>query len=274
MTSGSAVAEKTVALAGLGAIGLEIARGLEAGIPGLKLVAVSEANTGRAEAILAGFRHPPKLMSFVELATADIVIEALPAAIFDDIAVPVIEAGKMLIPCSVGALLTRGALIERARQTGARIVAPTGAIAGLDAVRAIAQGPIDSAIMESRKPPKGLAGVPYLVAQGIDVETITQAQMVFDGSAADAARHFPANANVAAALALAGIGPERTRVQIWADPATERNTHKILVEAPSARLTVIVENLPSETNPRTSKLAPLSILACLSGLVGTMKVGS
>jgi aspartate dehydrogenase len=165
-------------------------------------------------------------------------------------------------------------LVERARETGARIIVPTGALLGLDAVRAAAEGPVESVTIETRKPPRGLAGAPYLEQNGIDVAAITTATRVFAGNAFDAARGFPANVNVAAALALAGIGPERTMVEIWADPGVTRNTHTIRVEAAAARLTMTIENVPSEENPRTGKITPLSILACLRGLVSTLKVGS
>jgi aspartate dehydrogenase len=165
-------------------------------------------------------------------------------------------------------------LVERARATGARIIVPTGAILGLDAVRAAAEGDVDSVTIETRKPPRGLAGAPYLEENGIDVGAIATATRVFVGTALDAARGFPANVNVAAALALAGIGPERTMVEIWADPAATRNTHTIRVASSAARLTMTIENVPSEDNPRTGKITPLSILACLRGLTSTLKVGS
>ncbi len=97
---------------------------------------------------------------------------------------------------------------------------------------------------------------------------------MFEGNAYDAAAGFPANVNVAAALALAGVGPERTTVRIWADPGVTRNIHTVRVESDAARLTMTVENVPSEVNPRTGKLTALSVLACLRGLSSTLKVGS
>jgi aspartate dehydrogenase len=178
------------------------------------------------------------------------------------------------VPSSVGALLPLMHLVERARETGARIVVPTGALLGLDAVRAAAEGEVTSVTIETRKPPSGLAGAPYLVENNIEVTGVTSAKLVFKSNAFDAARGFPANVNVAAALALAGIGPERTMVEIWADPGVTRNTHTIRVEAAAARLTMTIENVPSEENPRTGKITPLSILACLRGLTSTLKVGS
>jgi aspartate dehydrogenase len=264
----------TVAIAGLGAIGLSLARRLDAGVEGLRLVSASARDRARARANVAGFAHPPEIVDLDALAQADIVVEAAPAAIFEQIAVPAIEAGRIFVPSSVGALLPRLHLVDRARKSGARIIVPTGALLGLDAVRACAEGEVESITIETRKHPRGLAGAPYLARHGIDVAAITTPTVVFEGNALDAAAGFPANVNVAAALALAGIGPLRTRVRIWADPGVDRNIHTIRVEADAARLTMTVENVPSEANPRTGKLTALSVLACLRGLTATLKIGS
>jgi len=265
----------SVAIGGLGAIGAHLAQALDAGVEGLRLVAVAARDHDKARRRLAGFRTVPEILPLGALGEhADIVVEAAPAAVFEEIAAAAIARGRIFVPSSVGALLPRMHLVEAARRSGARIVVPTGALLGLDAVRAAAEGPVESVTMETRKPPRGLEGAPYLVERGIDVLGIAKATRVFQGNAFDAARGFPANVNVAAALALAGIGPERTMVEIWADPGVTRNTHTIRVEAAAARLTMTIENVPSEENPRTGRITPLSILACLRGLTSTLKVGS
>ena len=264
----------TVAIGGLGAIGLPVARALDRGVDGLRLIAVSVRDRAKARNNLAGFASPPKLVALEELAEADVVVEAAPAAVFEQIAVAAIARGRIFVPSSVGALLPRMHLVERGKETGARIIVPTGALLGLDAVRACAEGEVSSITIESRKPPRGLLGAPYLDEKKIDVRAVNGPTVIFEGNAFDAAAGFPANVNVAAALALAGIGPERTTVRIWADPGVDRNIHTIRVEAAAARLTMTVENVPSETNPRTGKLTPLSVLTCLRGLTATLKVGS
>lgn len=264
----------TVGIAGLGAIGLHLARTLDAGVEGLRLAAVSARDLTKARRNTAGFKAPPVVVTNAELAACDVVVEAAPAAAFEEIAVAAIAAGRIFVPSSVGALLPRMHLVDRARDSGARIIVPTGALLGLDAVRAAAEGEVASVTIETRKPPRGLEGAPYLKKHAIDVLAITTATRIFEGNAFDAAQGFPANVNVAAALALAGIGPERTMVEIWADPGVTRNTHTIRVEAAAARLTMTIENVPSEENPRTGKITPLSILACLRGLTSTLKVGS
>jgi len=265
----------TVGIAGLGAIGLTLAKALDAGVEGLRLVAVAARDRDKARAAVAGFASPPVVTDVADLAgLADVVVEAAHAAAFEAIVSPAIEAGRIAVVSSVGALLPRMQLVERARETGARIIVPTGALLGLDAVRAAAEGKVESVTLVTRKPPRGLAGAPYLEQHGIDVTTITTPTRVFAGSAREGAIGFPANVNVAAALALAGIGPDRTRLEIWADPTVTRNTHTVTVEADTVRLTMTIENVPSEENPRTGKITPLSLLACLRGLTATLKVGT
>src|SRR6185436_11921194 len=118
---------------------------------------------------------------------------------------------------------------------GGQIVVPTGALIGLDAVTAAAEGKIQSVKMVTRKPLNGLAGAPFLIENNIDITGITEPLKIFEGTAREAAKGFPANLNVAVALSLAGIGPDRTRLEIWADPALTRNVHRVEVESDSAR---------------------------------------
>ena len=150
---------------------------------------------------------------------------------------------------------------------------PSGALLGLDAVCAAAEGQIHSVQMTTRKPPKGLAGAPYLVENRIQVDNVREPLRVFSGSARDAAKGFPANVNVAVALSLAGIGPDRTRIDIWADPGVTRNTHRIQVESDSARIDMTIENIPSE-NPKTGRITALSVIAALRKIHAPLRVGT
>jgi aspartate dehydrogenase len=164
-------------------------------------------------------------------------------------------------------------LIALAKQKGGQIVVPTGALIGLDAMTAAAVGTIHSVQMVTRKPLKGLDGAPYLVEHNIEIKDITTPLKIFDGTAREAARGFPANLNVAVALSLAGIGADRTRVEIWADPTVTRNTHRIEVDADSARFSMTIENIPSE-NPKTGLITALSVIACLRKLNAPLRVGT
>ena len=127
--------------------------------------------------------------------------------------------------------------------------------------------------METRKPPRGLAGAPWIAQQRIDLDAIRTETLIFEGPATEACRAFPANVNVVAALSLAGIGPERTRIRIFAVPGLARNTHRVRVEGEFGALTIEIENVPSE-NPRTGKLSYLSAIAMLRELGASVQVGN
>ena len=271
----SALKNLRVGLAGLGGVGLEVARKLiDSAVPGLTLAAVSVRDADKAR------RNLPQLGDMIALRTykaladdCDIVVECLPPEHFRDIALSAIDQGRLFMPLSVAQLLDNWDLVARAKEKGARILVPTGALIGLDAVRAAAEGNIKSVTMITRKPPGGLDGAPHLVKNNISVKNLNEPLKVFDGSARDGARGFPANVNVAAALSLAGIGPDKTRLEIWADPALTRNTHRIEVESEVARFSMSIEGVPS-ANPRTGKIVALSTLAALRGLVSELKVGT
>ena len=264
-----------VAIGGLGAIGRQIAERLDVGIDGLTLVSVSANRVERAQRYLETFDRSIPVLQLADLAdSADVVIECEPAAVFGSVAESAIARGRIFIPSSIGALLNHWHLIEAAHRSGARIIAPSGALLGLDAVRAAAEGTIHRVTMVTRKPPTGLAGSPYLIENHIDVENLNQPLRVFSGSAAQGIKGFPANVNVAVALGIAGIGPERTELEIWADPTIDRNTHSIRVEADSARFELKMENIPSEENPRTGRIVALSVIATLRRLVATLTVGT
>ena len=260
-----------VAIAGYGAIGKAIGRHLLAGIPGLSLAAVGVRNHAAARSALPETVTVGDIGALATL--ADIIVECAPASVLPEIAEPALRAGRSVVVLSCGALLERPELIELARAHRGRILVPTGALLGLDAVAAAAEGTIESVRMITRKPPGGLAGAPHLLRHGITVDGLTEAKLVFEGSAREAARGFPANVNVAAALALAGIGPDRTQIAIWADPAVSRNVHQIEVEADSARFSLKIENVPSE-NPRTGRITALSVVALLRKLRSPLAVGT
>ncbi len=265
----------TVGVAGLGAVGRPVAHALARGVDGLTLVAVSSRDLDRARTRMAEIAPDVPAVPAPDLPEhAEIIVECVPKAAFSEVAEPVVDAGKTLVTVSGAALLVHPDIIDRARQTGARIVLATGALLGLDAVRAAAEGEIREVRMITRKPPMSLAGAPYLEDNRISIEGLSGPLRVFEGSAREGAAGFPANVNVAAALGLAGIGPDRTRLEIWADPALERNTHEIIVDADSARLAMKIENAPSQENPGTGRITALSVIAALRGLVAPLKVGT
>ena len=265
-----------VAIGGFGAIGKTVAAALDQGIEGLTLAAVSARDTARTAAAMAGFAKPAPVVPLGRLwEDADIVVECAPAQHLRDIAEPALANGRTLVTLSCGALLDNFDLVELARRGGGRILVPTGALLALDAVQAAALGGgIARVQMTTRKPPGGLEGAPYLVENQIRVTGLDEAKLVFSGTAREAARGFPANVNVAAALAMAGLGPDRTMIDIWADPAVDRNIHRIEVEADAARFSFQIENVPSVENPKTGRMTPLSVIALLKKLTSPLAIGT
>ncbi|MDR7419630.1 MAG: aspartate dehydrogenase [Armatimonadota bacterium] len=265
-----------IGLAGFGAIGRRVAVLVEQGLPGAALAAITSRDLDSARASARELlRNVPPVTSLDEaVARADVIVEAAPAAAFPAIAAAVLGRGKTLLAVSVGALLDRQEeYTAAAARHGGRIHIASGAIGGLDAIAAAREGRIESVTMVTRKPPRGLAGAPYLEQHRIDVMALEQPAVVFDGTAREATRGFPANVNVAVAVSLAGIGPDRTRVRIIADPTVTRNTHDVEVTGDFGRLTVHIENTPS-ANPRTGVLTAQSVVATLRKLISPVRIGT
>ena len=270
----STQAPARIAIAGLGAVGIAVANALDKGIDGLTLTAVSARDKDAARRRLAKLGNQVEVVDIADLEPrADIVIECAPAELLPAIAAPFLEKGKKVVVLSCGALLKHENLIDLARKHGGQIVVPTGALIGLDAVTAAAEGKIQSVTMVTRKPVKGLLGAPFLEENNIRIEDIKEPLRIFKGTPRDAAVGFPANLNVSVALSLAGIGPDQTSLEIWADPALTRNTHTIEVVSDSASFTMSIANIPSE-NPKTGRITALSVIAYLRKLNAPLRVGT
>ncbi len=261
-----------VGVVGLGAIGRPLVRALDEGIAGLRLAGATARDREKAERFLKSLGTPAPFLSLAELIQAsDLVVEASTQAhLREEIAPRTLAAGKHLVVLSCGGLIGRQDWVDLAAARGCRIYVPSAAIAGLDGVKGARVGAIDSVTMETRKPPRGLAGAPWIESQKIDLDAITRETLIFDGTATEACRAFPANVNVVAALSLAGIGPDKTRIRIFASPEQPLNRHRITVQGEFGRLSIEIENVPSE-NPRTGKLSYLSTIAFLRDLSATLR---
>ena len=264
-----------VGIVGLGAIGRQLCLALDEGIPGLQLAGATARDREKAERFLSSLRAPAPFLSLDDLVQAsDLVVEASTQAhLREAIAPRTLGAGKDLVVLSCGGLLGRQDWVDLAAAKGCRILVPSAAIAGLDGVKGARVGTISSVTMETCKPPRGLAGAPWIEERKIDLDAITKETLIFEGPATEACRAFPANVNVVAALSLAGIGPERTRIRIFAVPELATNQHRITVQGEFGRLSVEIENVPSE-NPRTGRLSYLSTIALLRDLSATLRVGT
>ena len=264
-----------VGIIGYGTIGRVVARALDAGIDGMRLAAVATGRRDKAAAAMAELAQPVEIMSIAAVADCcDIVVDCAPKAVFNEIAETALGRGRILVTVSGAGILANPDIEDLARTNGGRVILATGALLGLDAVRAAAEGQINEVRMITRKPPNALKDAPHIIDNDINLDGLNGAVKVFEGSAREGAMAFPANVNVAAALGLAGVGADATRLEVWADPHLQRNTHAIEVDADSARFTLNIENVQSPENPGTGKITALSVIACLRGMTAPMKIGS
>jgi aspartate dehydrogenase len=265
---------KSIGIVGCGTIGRALIEAVENGKLAVRVAGVSSRTEKSARDFLSRFKSAPPYLSVADLvAASDLVVEAAGGSVVPGLAREVFAAGKDLMVISVGALLDHPEIIEKSRETGCRLYVPSGAIAGLDGIKSACVGPITHVTMTTRKPPSGLEGAPYLLEHGISLADLTEEKEVFSGSARQACKGFPANVNVSAAVSLAGIGPDRTRIRILAVPGLKRNCHDIEVEGEFGRLHLHIENVPTE-NPKTGKLTAFSIVRSVQDVVDPVRIGT
>lgn len=191
--------------------------------------------------------------------------------------VPLLEAGVGVVVLSAGALVDaalRQAAECAAAASGALLYVPSGGIGGLDALKAACLAGVDEVTIQVAKPPAAWKGIPYVEARGIDLDGLRAARTLFEGPAREGIPHFPQNVNIAAVVSLAGIGTERTRLKVVADPALALNTHTIHVAGRAGRFSIVLENVPAPENPKTSWLACYSALAALKALASRIRYGT
>ncbi|HZA07048.1 MAG TPA: aspartate dehydrogenase [Nitrososphaeraceae archaeon] len=265
---------KAVALIGCGTIGKELALAVDSGrIENAYVVALFDKEEHAAKELSSRLHNNnPQIFSdfkdFISSASfreTDIVVEAASQDAVNNFCKIIVESGKSLVIMSVGALANQtllSELLDNASHNRSHIYVPTGAIAGIDAIRSV-KHLIDSVTLSTTKNPKALSGAPFFDESGLDLFKLNQKTLVYEGSAADAVKKFPSNVNVAAVLGLASIGLEKTRVNVIVDPNIDINQHEIAVKGKFGEITISVRNVPSITNPKTSFLAVLSAIECL-----------
>jgi len=265
---------KSIGIVGCGAIGRALLKAVEEGKLKVRVAGVTSRTEKSARAFLATLHNPPLYLDLTSLIPrSDLIVEAAGGAVVRELAEKVFAAGKDLMIISVGALLDHPEIIDRARVSGCRLFLPSGAIAGLDGIKSACVGAVSSVTITTRKPPEGLEGAPYLVKKKILLTGLREEREVFSGSAREACRGFPANVNVSGAVSLAGLGPDKTTVRILAVPGLKRNCHDIDVAGEFGRLSVRVENVPTE-NPRTGRLAALSIIRSIQDAADSVHIGT
>ena len=251
-----------VALVGCGNIGADLCIALQKGNIPAVISALTDVDRERAYVLKRTFQLRASVCSLDDAANkSDFLIECAGAGAVKEVVEAAIEHKKDCLIMSVGALMSQPELLEQAREHKVQVRIPSGALCGLDGVRAAMEAGLHSVVLTTRKPPKGLVGAPYLVENQIDVENISEEMVVFEGNALEAVKAFPANVNVAGALSLMGMGPKETMVRVIADPNALENSHQIVAEGAFGRLEATTRNLPSPRNPKSSYLASLSACA-------------
>jgi len=221
----------------------------------------------------------PFVVGLEALAAArpEAVVEAASHDAVRQYAEALLERGISLVALSGGALCDdalRDRLERAAAKNRALLYVPSGGIGGLDALKAVCLAGADEVSIAVTKPPVAWKGIPYVEKLGIDLDRLRSATVLFDGSAREGVPHFPANVNIAAVLSMAGIGFDRTRLKVVADPALKFNTHFIVVRGKTGRIDIKFESLAMPENPKTSMLACFSALAAIRELGRSARYGS
>ena len=264
-----------VGIVGFGSIGSEVAKALINGVEDFSLYGITSRSKSNAQERIAKLDKNIKIYDLETLVdNCEIIIDCAPKAAFRDIATKCINKERKLITVSGSGILDNLDLEELAKTKNSQIILATGAILGLDALRAAAESNINSVTMTTRKPPNALSNAPFVINNNIQLNNLLEPKLIFKGSATEGAKAFPANVNVAAAVGLAGIGANKTKLEIWADPNLKRNTHKVQVDSDSAIFEMSIQNVQTPENPGTGKITGLSVIACLRGLKSSFKIGT
>ena len=264
-----------VGIVGFGSIGTEVAKALIYGVENFSFYGVASRSKLNAKKRISKLNTNIEIFDLETLVdNCEVIIDCAPKEAFREIATKCINKERILITVSGSGILDNLDLEELANTNNSQIILATGAILGLDALRAASESKINSVKMITRKPPNALSKAPYVINNNIQLDELLKPKLIFKGSATEGAKAFPANVNVAAAVGLAGIGASKTELEIWADPNLTRNTHRVEVDADSAIFEMSIQNVQTPENPGTGKITGLSVVACLRGLKSSFKIGT
>ena len=262
---------KKIGLLGCGSIGTQIALAIESGKIPATLTHVFDKDKQQAELLVSKLKNKPEIVANSHLLSSnpiDLVVEAASQDAVRDVALSVLQNRKDLMIMSVGALLDESVfdiLSDACSDFKKTIYLPSGAIAGLDGIKSV-KDELESVTLVTTKHPKSLKGAKFFETSDIDIDNINDLTTIFEGTAKEAVGLFPANINVAALLSLVGLGSEKTRVKIMADPSTDKNTHQIQAKGTFGEMSFSIQNVPDTNNPKTSRLATLSAIEKLRAI--------
>ncbi|RKY36110.1 MAG: aspartate dehydrogenase [Candidatus Omnitrophota bacterium] len=265
-----------VGIVGCGAIGSYLLQAIVRNYqPAVKIAGVCELDDLKVKELSAKLKCKLKRYSLAELVEkSDLIIEACTAEFAVCVVEQALKFKREIMVMSVGALVNHPELIEQAVKQRINLYIPSGAVAGLDALKAARMGKIKKVVLITKKPVQGLTGAEYIRKKNIDLSKIKTEAVIFEGSAAKAVLGFPKNINVAAILSLAGIGAKKTKVKIIASRLISKNIHTIEILGDFGKIVCCTENVPSELNKKTSKLAMFSALAAFERILNKVKIGT
>lgn len=271
---GISVDDRRVAIIGFGAIGSEVAAGLRVGLAGsVDLAVLLRPDSPRRGSVPDGIRLLRDMQELLAWAP-DLTVEAAGHAALAQYGANCLSAGRDLVVSSVGALADdalRERLMTAAKKGRAKLIVPSGAVAGLDYLAAVRGVAGTRVTYVSRKPPAAWAD--ELARLGLRPEDVRHEIELFAGSAAEAALRYPKNLNVAATLALGGIGMDATDVRVVVDPAASGNQHEVIVNGPAGECRISLVNRPSPGNPKTSWVTGLSVTAAIARYFAPLRIG-
>jgi len=251
---------KRIGLLGCGAIGTQIALAIDSGKIPATLTHVYDVKRSQADNLVSKLKLKPEVVANSHLLSSnpiDLVVEAASQDAVRKDAVSILQNKKDLMIMSAGALLDESVfevISDACKDFSKTVYLPSGAIAGLDALKAV-KDELESVVLVTTKNPNSFKGAPFFDNSNINPDKISEPTVLFDGKAKEAVSLFPKNVNVAALLSLVGLGSE--------DPNTNKNTHQINANGKFGNLSFTIENIPDSTNPKTSRLAILSAIELL-----------
>ena len=269
-----------IGIAGCGSIGSSLARIVSSSgdFAGKAAVAgLFDTETEKAYRLAGEIRDQKAAVLTLDelIQRSELIVEASHADSAYAIARKVLSAGRSILIMSVGGIIDHFLELEAlAGGKNARVLIPSGAVLGIDGLKAAGCGKIAKVTLTTRKPPQAFIGVPYVLNKKIRLDAVAEDTVLFEGDALSAVKAFPQNINVASVLSIAGIGPKQTHVRIVASPSVSRNTHEIEIESDAGRFFTRSENVIQADNPKTSYLAVLSAVAVLKQAVRPMQVGT
>jgi aspartate dehydrogenase len=267
---------KRIGIVGCGAIGSKIAEAVCSDLKGKALLsALYDEDSDKARKLAGLLKKRNIVVSSLRglIKKADFVVEASSSLASGGIARGALSAGRDCMIMSVGGLLDARDIFKLAQEKSCFVYVPSGAICGVDGLKAHKLAGIKKITLITRKPPDALKDSPYVIKNKLNLKALKEEREIFDGSAREAVKFFPQNINVAATLSLAGLGREKTRVKIICSPCS-KNIHEIEIESGAGKTFIRCENEPSPDNPKTSYLAVLSAIATLRQIFEAVKIGT